>query len=170
MKKLISIAAACGVLCTLNSCGTIGSLVTKGKRPVFMMRAPSDLQVSCGGERLALKRDQFATSESSSIATNTRTVTSYYATSVRMPFKENKTLELYSPSQNKKATVTVKSKGSGAIIVGDLLISGPVGIILDVATKNHRVFKPKYVDVQAALDNTKWKSQGQLKRAAKKGK
>lgn len=166
MKKLL-FAAALAVLGTtgMSSCGTIAGALTSNKRPVFMMEAPRDLQVTHEGKKVNITSDAFASSSGGSVTTT------WYTSSVRLPYKKTTTIELYSPSQNKKATVELKSKGSGGIIFLDLMFTGGVGVVIDVLTKNHKVLKPKYVDVQRALDGkprNEWRSQGKLKRITKR--
>ncbi len=144
---------------TMSSCGTIAGLVTKKKRPLFLMMSPTDLKVEVNGERQVITSDVFA---SNSACT-------YYASSVRLPYKEDLTMVI--SSGGRSASIDLKSKGFGTIFVGYIFSFPAVGHILDVTTKNNRTLKPRYNDCERALEGKivrEWRSQGKLKRMGKK--
>ncbi len=174
MKKLLTVVCGCIGLFSLNSCGVLSSALTHGKSTVFMMRAPKDIEVTSGGKKLELTRDVFAAKSrtSSNGIYNTTTTTSYYATGVKLPSKKKATIEIYSPSENKRATVDLKPRANRNIIWADLLLSGGAGLIPDIATGCIKFLTPRLVDVESALagkPRKEWLSQGKLKRMAKRG-
>lgn len=166
MKNLLLVAAAACFITTLNSCGTIANISKKGKTEVFMIGGPEDLQVSSGGKRLEIESEVFAAS--SSIGGDA--TTTYYTAAVNLPRKKKASLELYSPSMNKRATVALKPKVWGKIVFLDVVFGG-IGLFVDIPTGNIRTLKPRMVDVQAALagkPRSQWKSQGKMKRMTKR--
>lgn len=143
----------------LSSCGTISGLVTKGKRPVFLMMAPSDIRVEVNGERQDITKDAFASSE----------YATYYVSSVRLPYKEDLTMVI--SSGGRSASIDLKSKTFGAVFVGNFFSFPLVGHILDGVTKNSKTLKPRYIDCERALEGkpiSEWRSQGKLKRMGKR--
>ena len=174
MKKLMTIVCGCFGLMSLNSCGVLNTAFTHGKSTVFMMRSPGDIEVTCEGKKLDKVRDVFAAKSRthSNGVYNTTTTTSYYATGVKMASKKRATIEIYSPSLNKKATVEVKPKGSKAIIFCDVLFTFGIGLIPDLLTGDYKYASPQLVDVESALagkPRKEWYSQGKMRRMAKRG-
>lgn len=160
MKKLtLQIFFLMMAVVFMSSCGTISGLVTKGKRPVFLMMAPSDIRVTVNGESQDITKDAFATTESAT----------YYVSSVRLPYKENLTMVI--SSGGKSASIDLKSKTFGAVFVGNFFSFPIVGHILDGVTKNSKTLKPRYIDCERALEGkpmSEWRSQGKLKRMGKR--
>ena len=146
-----------------SSCGTIGGLVTKNKRPVFLMMAPNDLVVKVDGVTQDIESDVFAT-----YALGNTTIT-YYTSSVRLPYKEKVSVEI--SSGGKSATFELKPKMFGAVFVGNMFSFPIVGHIVDAVTKNSKTLKPRYVDVERALEGKPvkdWRGKKKLKRIQKK--
>jgi hypothetical protein len=163
MKQLLTIAALSGSLASLNSCGTISYAMKKGKAPVFMIDGPSDLQVTSGGKPVEMSSEVFAASSN----IGGTVTTSYYTKAAMMPHKRKATLDLYSPSMNKHASITVKPKVSGKLIFLDIILGG-VGLPIDLATGNATVLKKRLVDVKSTLEGSPSRSQGKLKRMTKR--
>ncbi len=138
-----------------------------GKCNVSMMRSPQDLEVFSSGKKLEMSQEVFAAS--SSIGGST--TTTYYTAAVKLPAKHNATIELYSPSLNKRATVELKTKSNRNIIFLDILFGAGSGLLIDIPTGNLKMLTPRLLDVQSALEGkprSKWLSHAKLKRMAKK--
>jgi len=150
MKTLSRLTALMATIVLLSSCGTVLGTISGGKRPVWLMQAPNDIQVKVNGEDVDVKREYLASNESSgglvSVTTN------YFTKGVRVPFKKDVMMELYSPSQNKSAKFTLKSKGAGMFFWGNLFLWPVVGHVIDGVSKNNHLLKPRYIDVEYALD------------------
>ncbi len=165
MKITKTIAAFTLILSALffSSCGTIGSALSKHKRPVFLMMAPSDLVVKVDGVTQDIESDIFAT-----YAVGNTTV-SYYTSSVRLPFKNKVSVEI--SSGGKSATFELKPKMFGAVFVGNMFSFPIVGHIVDAVTKNGKTLKPRYIDVERALEGKPvkdWRGKKKLKRIQKR--
>lgn len=146
-----------------NSCGTISGLVTKNKRPVFLMMAPKDMVVKVDGVTQDVTSDVFATY----VVGNT--TYTYYTSSVRLPYKETVTMELI--SGGKTASFELKPKMFGAVFWGNIFSFPVVGHIVDMATKNSKTLKPRYIEVQRALEGkpvNEWRGKKKLKRLQKR--
>ncbi len=169
MKKLTTIASLGLLTILLNSCcfGTLNNAVAHGKSTVSLMQGPKDLEVSCEGKKLKITSEVFAAS--SNIGGSV--TTTYYTSAVKLPAKHKTSIELYSPSQNKRATVELKPRASRNIIWLDLLLGFGSGLIIDIPTGNLKMLTPRLLDVQSALDGkprNQWLSHGKLKRMGKR--
>jgi hypothetical protein len=71
-------------------------------------------------------------------------------------------------SGGKSGTVDVKLRAGINWIVLDLFSGGVLGWGIDAATKKWRVAGKKYIDVDAVVNKTQPKRQGQLKRMMKR--
>lgn len=174
MKKLLTLALVCGSLLSLSSCGVIVNAMKHGQSSVFMMRAPQDLEISSKGVKLDKTRDVFAAKsrESSNGIYKTTTTTNYYATAVKLNHKKKATVDLYSPSLNKRASVDLKPRANRGLIWLDILFTGGAGLLIDIPTGGLKHLTPRLIDVESALagkPRKEWLSQGKLKRMAKKG-
>jgi hypothetical protein len=146
-----------------SSCGSIGGALSKHKRPVFLMMAPQDLVVKVDGVQQDIESDIFAT-----YAVGNTTI-DYYTSSVRLPYKKNVSVEI--SSEGKTATFELKPKMFGAVFVGNLILFPIVGHIIDAVTKNGKTLKPRYIDVERALEGkavTDWRGKKKLKRIQKR--
>ncbi len=155
---------------TLASCGTITGAISK-KRPVSLMLAPSDIEVKANGEPVEVTSEVFDIRSGDDLTLNLSTTTSYATKGVRLPYKKPVTLELYSPSAGKRATIELKSRASGLFFWGNLFSFPILGHIVDGVTKNNHLLKPRYIDVDAALAGKpikEWRSQSKLKRLQKR--
>ena len=169
MKKLLVISIAIFTVMALNGCcfGTLNNALTHGKSNVSLMRAPKDIQVTHNGNKLDITSEVFAVS--SRVGSNV--TTSYYTSAVKLPCKHRQTIELYSPSTNKRATVELKPRASRNIIWLDILLGAGSGLLIDIPTGNLKILTPHLLDVESALDGKprkEWMSQGKLKRMAKR--
>jgi hypothetical protein len=162
MKKLLSVSLAlcCSVL--LSSCwGTFINVLSHGKSTVTLLQTPSDIEVRSNGKKLDINKEVFTGG----------TNVSYYASAVKLPSKHRTTIELYSPSLNKKATVNLRPRASRNIIWLDILTTFGTSLIVDGPTGNLKMLTPRLIDVESALagkPQNEWKSQGKLKRMAKR--
>lgn len=166
MKQIITIAAAVCLMSMLNSCATIVNAKKKGKTEVFLIDGPGDLQATCNGQQLSFTNEVFAASG------RTNGAVAFYTKAVMLPRKKKTTLELYSPSSGKKATVALKPKVWGKMAIADALLTGGFGWLIDIPTGNLLTLKPRLMDVPAALNGksrSQWRSQGKLKRQTKRG-
>lgn len=169
MKKLTTIASLGLLTILLNSCcfGTLNSALTHGKSYVSLMQAPKDLEVSCQGKKLEITSEVFAAS--SNIGSSV--TTTYYTSTVKLPAKHKTTIELYSPSQNKRATVELKPKASKNLIFLDIIFGAGSGLLIDIPTGNLKMLQPRLLDVNSALEGkprNQWLSHGKLKRMGKR--
>ena len=174
MKKLITVTIACFAIMSFSSCGTLNNALLHGKSSVFMMRAPQDLEIKCNGVILDKTRDVFASksrSHSNGIYKST-TTTNYYQTAIKLNHKKKATIDLYSPSLNKHATVELRPRANRNIIWADILLTSAIGLWIDIPTGNLKTLTPRLIDVESALagkPRKEWLSQGKLKRMAKRG-
>lgn len=168
MKKLFIIAASCVAVTSLTGCfGTISNALSHGKSTVSLMRAPQDLQVSVNGKELEKTKEMFASS--SSIGGSS--YTDYYTSAIKLPSKKKVTIDLYSPSMKKRASVELKPRASKNIIAADIIFTAGASLLVDIPTGNLKILTPRLLDVQSALEGkprNKWLSHGKLKRMAKR--
>lgn len=161
MKKKLTVLPLLSylIIFSLSSCGSIYSAFHHGKRPVYFVDAPADLEVTMNGQKLEMHED-VAVSTSHSMG-HTTVHNNYYTPSVRIPYKHDATLEVYSPSKNKRGTFTLQSRVSGNYVIVDILLTAGLGLLVDLPTKNAKVLKPRLVDTRAALAGKpvkKWRS------------
>lgn len=160
---------ATGIL--LNSCGTI-----MGKRSkVALVGAPTNLIAKADGEGLEIKNEtalsRLSETESTlgNIKTTTSTYSDYYSPTVRLNKQKKVLLEL--ASGNDKGSVELNPKFSPNYFLLNLFLTGPLGIIVDVVTKNQKQHT-RFVDVPAVLagkPKSEWRSKHKLKKAIKRG-
>ncbi len=163
MKNLLFIAATAFLALSLNSCGTILNAKKKGKTEVFLIDAPAGLSVSSNGENLSIESDIFAATGKEHGAIE------YHTNCVRLPRKKKATITL--SAGGKTATVALKPKVWGKIVVVDALLTAGIGWWVDIPTGNILTLKPRLIDVPAALagkPKSQWRSQGKLKRQEKR--
>ena len=163
MKTLIYSILSISSLVLLSSCGTIGGLLSKGERPVFLIEAPQDMTVNFEGQSKDISSEAFA-----STGFNNTTIT-YYTSAVNLPYKHKGTLKLSSSTGS--SSIELKPKGQRAIWWGNFILFPIWGHIIDATTKNNKTLFPRYIDVPAALAGKpvkEWRSAGQLKRLSKK--
>ncbi|GAA4462430.1 hypothetical protein GCM10023093_09020 [Nemorincola caseinilytica] len=166
MKQFITIASAICLMSMLHSCATIVNASKKGKTEVFLIDAPGDIQASSNGQSLSKTSEVFAANG------RTNGAVAFYTTAVMLPRKKRATLELYSPSTGQKATVALKPKLWGKMVIADALLTAGIGWLIDGPTGNLLTLKPRLIDVPAAMagkPRSKWRSQGKLKRQTKRG-
>ncbi|HEX6914325.1 MAG TPA: hypothetical protein VF145_03745 [Chitinophagaceae bacterium] len=169
MKTIPSVICMLALAACFTSCGTLSSSLTGGKRPVFMMDAPADLQVKVNGETVELKKQYFASNESS--GSGVKVTTNYFTSAARITHKKPVEIELYSASLNKTAKFTLRPKSSGLFFWGNLFTFPVGGHIIDAATKGNKLMKPRYIDVSAALDGkpiSEWRGKNALTKKEKK--
>jgi hypothetical protein len=169
MKNFSLITCLLIVAICSSSCGTLTSSITGGKRPVFMMDAPSDLEVKVNGEQVELKKQYFSSNQSSGSGVNV--TTNYFTSAARISHKKTADFELYSPSLNKTAKFTLKPKSSGLFFWANMFTFPVGGHIIDAVTKGNKLMKPRYVDVSAALDGkpvAEWRGKNKLTKKEKK--
>ena len=164
MKKLLTGIIGLFTVVGLSGCfGTLLSAVTHGKSTVSLMGAPKDIQVTDKqGNKLPVTSEIFTGSANGS---------SYYTSAVKLRAKQRTSIELYSPSMNKRATVDLKPRASKNIVWLDILLGFGSGLIVDIPTGNLKMLTPRLIDVQSALEGKprkQWLSQGKLKRMAKR--
>ncbi len=164
MKTPITLILIIAISFAISSCGTIAGAVTCGKRHFYLIDAPSDLEVSFGGEDQIITSELFA---STSLANVTR---DYYTAAVKIPYKNKGDLSLHSTDLGQSAKIEVEPKRLGAIFWGNLIFAPIVGHIIDGVTDNNKTANPRYIDVPAALagkSKSEWRSQGKLKQHSK---
>jgi hypothetical protein len=169
MKKLITIVSLCYTATLLTGCcfGTLNNALSHGKSTVSLMRAPKDLEVTYNGKKVPVTSEVFAASSN----IGGTVTTTYYTSAVKLPCKKKASIEIYSPSSNKRATVELKPRSSKNIIALDLLLGFGSGLIIDIPTGNLKMLTPHLLDVQSALEGKprdQWLSYGQLKRMGKR--
>lgn len=94
------------------------------------------------------------------------TVITFYAPGIKLDRRESHTITL--TDKDKSATVVLESKVSAGWVTINLFTSGPIGMIIDASTKKWKTLKPRYVDVNAALNGTKPLSKRKMKKGIKK--
>ncbi len=126
-----------------------------GKRPIFLIDAPTDLKVKRNGKYIDVKYEtaevvkDFAGPSSPS---GGRTI--YKHQCVLFKTKRRNVLEL----EHGGKTVKVNVKGTLTKGIFVMLLETPftlgIGTIVDLATTSYYVPKPKYLDVYAAFNGT----------------
>jgi hypothetical protein len=169
MKKLFVIAGLFYAAIALNGCcfGTLNNALMHGKSTVSLMRAPQDIEVTANGEKQDISSELFA----SSANIGATVTTTYYTSGVRLPAKHKTTIELYSPSTGKRATVVLKPRSNRNLIWLDIIFGAGSGLLIDIPTGNLRMLTPHLLDVESALagkPRNQWVSQGKLKRTGKR--
>lgn len=162
MKKATYNLLAGLALLSLASCGTISGRLSK----VALVDCPRDLVAKADGERLDISSD--LTISNLSPGMNRDTYTDYYSPVVKLDKHKTVSLELSSGSSS--GSVEMKPKFSGPYFWGNLFITGLTGMIIDVATGNHRQHR-RFVDVPAVLAGkpiSEWRSKSKLKKAIKR--
>jgi hypothetical protein len=168
MKKLLTIGTACFITITFSGCfGLISKALTHGKSTVSLMQAPEDLQVKCNGVEIPITSEMFATSSN----IGATVTTDYYTSAIKLPSKRATTIELYSPSQNKRATVELKPKSSRNIIWADIIFTAGASLLIDIPTGSLKMLTPRLLDVESALagkPRSQWLSHHKLKKMGKR--
>lgn len=162
MRNLSGLIGLLSIIIFTSGCGTIAGTITKGKRPVFLIDVPKDAVVNVDGKKLDMEMEAFASGGVGNV-TNT-----YYAPSVKLPYKHNTTIEI--SSMGRTGIVDLKPTNQSAIFWGNLLFAPIVGHIIDGVTKNNKTLGPRYVDVAAVLAGKKpseWRSKSKLKKMSK---
>jgi hypothetical protein len=162
MKKSIkSICLALAVFCSVTLLTGCATLFGKKTAPVVLMNASGSVSVKENGSNLQIENVL-----AHGTAGNNST-TQYFASGVMLDKKiKHHTLSI--SSGGKTGTVEVKLRAGIKWIILDLFSGGILGWGIDAATKKWRIASKKYIDVDAVVNNTKPKRQGQLKRMMKR--
>lgn len=154
LKQTLTVLAIASTSVFFTSCATLFSGKTT---PVILVNCPKGIKVSDNGSPLSVQRVQSHGKHSSEV-----TVT-YYAWGVELD-KKQKHHKLTFESNGVQKSHDVKLKANGAFVVLDLFTTGPLGIIIDAATKKWRKAKDRHIDVNAVLTGTEPLSQRKLKK------
>jgi hypothetical protein len=168
MKKFLTIAGLSYASIALTGCfGTLNNALMHGKSAVSLLRSPEDIEVTANGTKQDITSEVFAASSN----IGATVTTTYFTSAVRLPAKHKMTIELYSPSLNKRATVELKPRARRNLIWLDIIFGAGSGLLVDIPTGNLKMLTPRLLDVESALagkPRSQWLSQGKLKRMAKR--
>jgi hypothetical protein len=160
MKKIIGLAII--VSLSLSSCMFSGHF---GKRPLYLVGAPDDIQVKHNGKRIDVEEHTLANGISA-VHGNVTERTKYRHPAALVKVRSNNKIEL--TSGGKTAVLNVKGKAGKGIVF--LILEAPItlgiGTIVDLATVSFYYPSSKYVDVDAAFNNTTPKSKAELRKIA----
>jgi hypothetical protein len=163
--SLFSLAVCC--VFVFSSCGTIAGAISKGKRPAFLLNAPSDIVIKKDGQVLDIALELFTSTESIGSTASTN----FYTAGIKLPYKKAAVLEFSSASLGKTATFEMKPRRYKGIFFLNLITFPVVGHIIDGVTHGNKVLGPQYIDVANVLNNVPvkdWQSQKKLKRMEKR--
>lgn len=148
MKKMI--LAAIIACFTLNSCMYLGHF---GKRPLYLVDAPDDIQVKHNGKKVDVK-EEFMTTRVTADYGAVREKTKYWHPASMVKVRRNNKIEL--SSGGKTAVLNVQGKTAKGIVF--LVLEAPftlgIGTIVDLATISFYHPASKFIDVDAALNHT----------------
>jgi hypothetical protein len=162
---LCGLAVCC--VAAFSSCGTIAGAISKGKRPAFILNAPSDIVIKKDGKVLDIELELFTSTESLGSTASTN----YYTAAIKLPYKKSAVLEFSSVSLGKTATLEMKPRRYKGIFFLNLITFPIVGHIIDGVTHGNKVLGPQYIDVANVLNNVPvkdWQSQKKLKHMEKR--
>jgi hypothetical protein len=157
--KCLALATALG---GFSSCAT---LFTKKTTQIVFVNPPADLKVYEDGKEL--QTEQVQSHVKSKGIGDGQTITTYYARGVYVS-KKQKHHKLTLSSGGKSADVEKRTKVSGGIVFLDVIFTGPIGLIIDGASKKWRVMKDPHIDVPAVLAGAQPKSQRLLRKTIKR--
>lgn len=160
-KKFYGVAATFAATVLLSSsmmsCATI---LAKKNAEVVLYGATKSLKVTENGVDVPIElihsHDQ-AAGES---------VITFYAPGIKLDRRVSHTVTL--SDNSKTADVVLEAKVSGAWVTINLFTSGPIGMAVDASTKKWKTLKPRFVDVEAALNGTKPMSKRKMKKGIKR--
>lgn len=151
-KNIIFLFASVVILFTVQSCGTISSSISdwpKGMRPVYLHNCPNDAVVKCNGINIPIEESEYV---------RWKDVTKIKMPTIFLPYKLDTSITISSASLGKSETISLKSKLWGFSTTINCCTFPIMSHIIDYATKNDRVLKPRVIDVTAFL-NGKSKSE-----------
>ncbi len=148
MKKVIFFAII--ALFGFSSCMWCGYF---GKRPVFLVGAPDNIQVTHNGKKIDVKEQTMANFVTNQYSANVREKTKFRHPAALIKVRRNNKIELSSGA--KTATINLKGKAGKGIVF--LVLEAPItlgiGTIVDLATVSFYYPETKYLDVDAAFNN-----------------
>lgn len=145
-KNIISVFAAVVILFTIQGCGTISSSISdwpKGTRPVYLHNCPSDAVVTCNGVNIPIGVAEWI---------RWKDITKVIMPAVYLPYKVNADIVISSASMGKSDSLHLKCKLWGFSTTVNCCTFPVMSHIIDYATKNDRVLKPRVIDVTAFLN------------------
>ena len=161
MKKLIGLAI---IAMTFSSCMYSSFF---GKRPLYLVGAPDDIQVKNNGKKVDVKEITMA-NHITAQRNGVRERTKYRHPAALIKVRRKNKLEL--TSGGKTATLEIKGKPGKGIVF--LILEAPItlgiGTIVDLATTSYFYPSTKYIDVHAAFNKTKPKDNDELYESALK--
>lgn len=144
---------------SFSSCMYVGFF---GKRPLYLVGAPDDIQVKHNGKKIDVKEITMANFVTQQHSANVREKTKFRHPAALIKVRSKNKIEL--TSGGKTATVDVKGKAGKGILF--LVLEAPItlgiGTIVDLATVSFFYPASKYVDVKAAFTNTTPKTKKEL--------
>lgn len=162
MCKNLNFIYLLSIAVLFSSCGTISGRLSK----VTLVDAPRGLEAKADGDGLDISSE--VAISNLSVGMNADTYTNYYAQTVKLDKHKTVTLDLSSGNLN--GSVEMKPRFSSAYFFGNFFFTGLTGILIDVATGNHRQHR-RFIDVPAILAGkpiNEWRSKSKLKRAIKR--
>lgn len=159
MKKIICFAIFVSI--SLSSCMYSSYL---GKRPLYLVGAADDIQVKHNGKKVDVKVQTIATLINNFGGMQERT--KYRHPAVLVKVRRNNKIEL--TSGGKTVTLSVKGKAGKGILflVLETPITLGIGTIVDLATVSFYYPSSKYLDIDAAFNNTNPKDKKELYKIA----
>ncbi len=124
-----------------------------GKRPVFLVGAPDDIQVKHNGKKIDVKEQTMAYFVTKTYSASMREKTKFRHPAALIKVRRNNKLEF--TAGGKTATINMKGKAGKGILF--LVLEAPItlgiGTIVDLATTSYYYPGTKYIDIVAAFSN-----------------
>jgi hypothetical protein len=160
MKKLVLFTMV--TMLGLSSCMYVGNF---GKRRLFLVGAADDIKVKLNGKKVDVKLETVGV-DFQGVGNGVQEKTFYKHPGIKIKVRRNNKLEL--SSGGKTTQLLVKGKAGKGILF--LVLEAPItlgiGTIVDLATVSFYYPKSKYIDVDAAFNNTSPKSNRELYKIA----
>ncbi len=166
MKRILKFGMSLALL-TPTLLNTGCATILSGKNAdIVLYDVPKDLEIKDNSVPVEIVK-VFSSAKSRKNYENTiRTTTIYSSPGIQLNKKVKHILEL--TSGGKSVIIQVKSKLSGGYLFADIFLTGPIGIIIDAATKNWKTLRPKHLDVPALFNGTKQRSAHRLQKDLRK--
>jgi hypothetical protein len=160
MKKVIFLTF---IAVGFSSCMFVGHF---GKRPLYLVGAPDDIQVKHNGKKVDVTEETMATLITRREVNGVRERTRYRHPAVLVKVRRKNKFEF--TKGGKTAKMELKGKpGKGIVfLVLETPITLGIGTIVDLSTVSFFYPATKYIDVTAAFNNTSPKGKKELYKKA----
>ncbi|PBQ31900.1 hypothetical protein CNR22_09000 [Sphingobacteriaceae bacterium] len=157
MKHLFFLAAV--ILVCLSSCMYVGDF---GKRRMFLVGAHDDIKVKHNGKRIDVQEE--IVGRETAYGGSQRTT--YRHPTIKIKVRRNNKLELSSGGKTTQYSFKGKAGKGIVFLVLETPITLGIGPIVDLATLSFFYPPSKYIDVEAAFNDTEPKTKKELYKIA----